>query len=167
MTFEEIKVGDVLYNEEKKQHYMVCWKNDKNKEIGGRISSNKSARVNIGNHVEIGIMSIRNLTFKDSDSLFYEDNKKYLDNCKKVFEVSPSVLYQFNLFEDFVDSDFDVSIVIKDDDVDVETNVLALMDLNKKVSDLKNQLTEESKKFIIKHYSEVKMSSERRICEVG
>lgn len=165
MTFEEVKVGDVLYSEGDKVHYLVVDKD--NEMIFGRVSSHKAARVNIGNNVEIGIMAIRNFTFGNPDSLFYEDNKKRLEKCKKVFEVSPSVLYQFSLFEDFVDRNFDISIVIKDDDVDTEANVLALMDLNKKISELKIQLREESKKFITKHYSGVKMSSERRICEVG
>ena len=161
MTFEEVKVGDVLYREEDKIHYLVVGKDDKM--IFGRVSSHKAARVNIGNNVEIGIMAIRNFTFDNPDSFFYEDNKKRLEKCKKVFEVSPSVLYQFSLFEDFVDRSFDISITIKDGDVNTETNVLALMDLDKKISDLRIQLREESKNFIIKHYSGVKMSSGERI----
>lgn len=165
MTFEEVKVGDVLYNEEKKQHYMVCWKNDKDREIGGRVSSNKSARVNIGNQVEIGIMSIRNLTFKDPDSFFYEGNKKYLDNCKKVFELSPSALYQFNLFEDFVDDESDIVMAIKDEDT--AADVKELMELSKKISELRIKLNQNSKEFITNHYPEVKLFSGERAYEVG
>ena len=64
MTFEEVKVGDVLYSEEDKVHYLVVDKDDKM--IFGRVSSHKATRVNIGNDVLIAPGAFVNFDVPDN-----------------------------------------------------------------------------------------------------
>lgn len=170
MTFEEIKVGDVLYNdfdENKPEYLLVVWKNDKSKWIGGRYGNKlgdkkKSIgfRVDIGNSIEIHVNGIRNYNAgKEEKGIFYGEDKKYLKNCKVIAHLPEKEINLFNIISKYANTEANILISLKCTSDEMESNRDELLKLRQILNDIDGIYHNKIDEFLSKYYCELKEKS--------
>ena len=181
MTYEDINVGDVLYDEGNSKiepsYLLVVWKNNKDKNVGCRVGykgdKTPGYKIDVGQNIIIDVNSIRNFNLddpKDPDSLGYTwclRDKERADKWQRVIQLSDETIHLFWVIEGYTgnyleltNSDNPRQLVINLNSIpeDMKESHTRLVELEHEVEAAKQKWLSTRDEFVDEFYPELKKS---------
>lgn len=173
MTYEDIKIGDLLYNKDDEgvQYLLIVWKDDKEGRVGGRVGRKKGDqtisgyKIDLGNDIIIDINSYNNFLLRnpgedDFGYSFYLKDKAWVDNCELIAHLSDEEINLFWILSGYTDNydgmrtDLMMSLKYTNDDMKSDHAKLALME--KEFKEAEKRYHRHVDDFVTKYYPKLK-----------
>lgn len=173
MTYEDIKIGDLLYNKENEevQYLLIVWKDDNEGRVGGRVGRKKGDqtisgyKIDLGNDIIVDINSYNNFLLRDPDDDYfghasYLKDKAWVDGCEVIAHLSDEEINLFWILSGYTDnydgmrSDLVMSLKYASDDMKSDHVRLALME--KEFKEAEKRYHQHVDEFVTKYYPKLK-----------
>lgn len=173
MTYEDIKIGDLLYNKdnEEVQYLLIVWKDDKEGRVGGRVGRKKcdqtisGYKIDLGNDIIVDINSYNNFLLRDpgEDSFGYPRYlkcKAWIEACELIVHLSDEEINLFWILSGYTDNydemRSDLIMSLKYTDGDMKSDHVRLTLMEKEFKEAEKRYHQHVDEFVTKYYPKLK-----------